>query len=264
MAEAWTIREVGARAEANSTCSARSALDPDAGVSGLAIRTRQVEWTGDYLDDERFEHTPERDAFVREVGIRSVIAAPLDPPRRRRRRDHRLRRPASMPSTPTMPPSSRARRPGRHRDRQRPADRGARALAGRDRPAGRLGADPARDRGPRVGDPRPGRGPPADRRGGDPPARVGRRPDRPLRPRDRRAALVLRRGRRDGRRAGMGDDERPQARPGRRRDGVRRAAPGRGPTTTSSTSGSTRDDPAREFVDATPGIRSVIAVPLGG
>ncbi len=36
-----------------------------------------MEWTGSYLDDDRFEHTPERDAFVRESGIRSVIAAPL-------------------------------------------------------------------------------------------------------------------------------------------------------------------------------------------
>jgi len=52
-------------------------LAPDAGVSGRALRTRQVEWTGSYLDDDRFEHTPARDAFVRESGIRSVIAAPL-------------------------------------------------------------------------------------------------------------------------------------------------------------------------------------------
>ena len=29
-----------------------------------------------YLDDDRFEHTPARDEFVRESGIRSVIAAP--------------------------------------------------------------------------------------------------------------------------------------------------------------------------------------------
>ena len=40
-------------------------------------RTRRVEWTGDYLADERFGHTVERDAFVREVGILSVIAAPM-------------------------------------------------------------------------------------------------------------------------------------------------------------------------------------------
>ena len=46
-------------------------------MSGLSISTRRVEWTGDYLADERFAHTVERDAFVREVGILSVIAAPM-------------------------------------------------------------------------------------------------------------------------------------------------------------------------------------------
>ena len=52
-------------------------LDPDAGVSGLAVATRAVQWTADYLADARFRHTPERDQFVAEAGIRSVIAAPL-------------------------------------------------------------------------------------------------------------------------------------------------------------------------------------------
>ena len=52
-------------------------LEEDAGVSGLALRTREVEWTDDYLLDERFAHTPERDEFVREAGVRSVISAPL-------------------------------------------------------------------------------------------------------------------------------------------------------------------------------------------
>jgi len=46
-------------------------------VSGLALRSRQVAWTDDYLADERFAHTPERDQFVREAGVRSVISAPL-------------------------------------------------------------------------------------------------------------------------------------------------------------------------------------------
>ena len=53
------------------------ALEEDAGVSGLAFSSRRVEWTDDYLRDERFAHTEERDAFVREAGIRSVISAPL-------------------------------------------------------------------------------------------------------------------------------------------------------------------------------------------
>ena len=52
-------------------------LEEDAGVSGLAFQTRQVVWTDDYLLDERFAHTTERDAFVREAGVRSVISAPL-------------------------------------------------------------------------------------------------------------------------------------------------------------------------------------------
>ncbi len=53
------------------------ALEADAGVSGLAMRSRAVEGTDDYLLDERFAHTPERDTFVREAGIRSVISAPF-------------------------------------------------------------------------------------------------------------------------------------------------------------------------------------------
>ena len=60
-----------------STCCGEVSLETDAGVSGRAIRTRQVERTGDYLADTRFTHTPARDAFVRESGIQSVIAAPL-------------------------------------------------------------------------------------------------------------------------------------------------------------------------------------------
>ncbi|HEX2470999.1 MAG TPA: GAF domain-containing protein [Candidatus Limnocylindrales bacterium] len=52
-------------------------LTPDAGVSGLTLRTGKVESSGDYLADRRFEHTPERDAFVLAGGIKSVMAAPL-------------------------------------------------------------------------------------------------------------------------------------------------------------------------------------------
>jgi PAS domain S-box-containing protein len=52
-------------------------LEPRAGVSGLAIATGQVAMSGDYLADERFNHTPERDEFVRSSGIRSVVAAPV-------------------------------------------------------------------------------------------------------------------------------------------------------------------------------------------
>ena len=52
-------------------------VEQDAGVSGLTLSTGKVEWSGDYLHDARFRHTPERDRFVDETGIRSVIAAPV-------------------------------------------------------------------------------------------------------------------------------------------------------------------------------------------
>ncbi len=77
MAEAWTSQEAGVRAVFNLGLLSEITLDADAGVSGRAIRTRQVEWTGEYLVDDRFRHTPARDAFVLESGIHSVIAAPL-------------------------------------------------------------------------------------------------------------------------------------------------------------------------------------------
>ena len=77
MAEAWSSREAGIRASSNMSLLDDVSLALDAGVSGRSLRTQRVEWTGSYLDDERFIHTPERDAFVREIGIRSVIAAPL-------------------------------------------------------------------------------------------------------------------------------------------------------------------------------------------
>jgi PAS domain S-box-containing protein len=38
---------------------------------------RRPVWTGDYLADDRFKHTPGPDAFVREHGIRSAMAAPI-------------------------------------------------------------------------------------------------------------------------------------------------------------------------------------------
>jgi PAS domain S-box-containing protein len=77
MAEAWLDPEVRARTEANLDLLDSVEIDPDVGVSGLAIRTRATARTGDYLEDRRFEHTPDRDAFVRESAIRSVLAAPL-------------------------------------------------------------------------------------------------------------------------------------------------------------------------------------------
>ena len=46
-------------------------------MAGLAFAEQAPVMTADYLADERFETTPEIEAFVREAGIRAVIAAPL-------------------------------------------------------------------------------------------------------------------------------------------------------------------------------------------
>jgi PAS domain S-box-containing protein len=77
MSGAWTFHNSDGTMAANTTFLEGVELETDAGVSGLTLRTHQVEWTGDYLADERFSHTAERDRFVRDSGISSVIAAPL-------------------------------------------------------------------------------------------------------------------------------------------------------------------------------------------
>ncbi len=59
----------------------RSTLEAATGERGgliaRAITTREVQTTEDYLVDDSFEHSERADALVREVGIRSLIAAPL-------------------------------------------------------------------------------------------------------------------------------------------------------------------------------------------
>ena len=77
MAEAWPSPEASDRSARNLELLKEVQVDPNVGVSGMAIRTRVPAWTGDYISDERFAHTEDRDAFVRESGTRSVIAAPL-------------------------------------------------------------------------------------------------------------------------------------------------------------------------------------------
>ncbi len=47
------------------------------GVSGRAMETGRPFWTGDYLKDRSFSHHRESDRYVRRVGVRSVLAAPL-------------------------------------------------------------------------------------------------------------------------------------------------------------------------------------------
>ncbi|MGZ9277196.1 MAG: GAF domain-containing protein [Candidatus Limnocylindrales bacterium] len=73
----WTFRHTDESIQTDQSLLAEVDLQPNAGVSGLSLATRQVESSGDYLTDARFQHTPERDRFVREAGIHSVIAAPL-------------------------------------------------------------------------------------------------------------------------------------------------------------------------------------------
>jgi PAS domain S-box-containing protein len=49
----------------------------DQGVSGRAVMERRVAFTGDYLNDDSFVHSSGPDGFVREIGIKSVMSAPL-------------------------------------------------------------------------------------------------------------------------------------------------------------------------------------------
>jgi PAS domain S-box-containing protein len=49
----------------------------DQGLSGQAYTTGRTIWTGDYLADRSFPHGEGADIYVRNVGIRSGIAAPL-------------------------------------------------------------------------------------------------------------------------------------------------------------------------------------------
>ena len=52
-------------------------LKPRQAVAGLAFAERAPVMTADYLDDDRFETTPEIEQFVRDAGIRAVISTPL-------------------------------------------------------------------------------------------------------------------------------------------------------------------------------------------
>jgi PAS domain S-box-containing protein len=47
------------------------------GVTGRAVATRRTFVTGDYLADQRFIHRPGPDGYIREHGLRSVIAVPI-------------------------------------------------------------------------------------------------------------------------------------------------------------------------------------------
>src|SRR6185436_6213569 len=47
------------------------------GISGLAVLEARVAWTGDYLNDPGFLHASSSDHYVKEIGINSVMSAPL-------------------------------------------------------------------------------------------------------------------------------------------------------------------------------------------
>ena len=50
---------------------------PEEGISGMAVTERRVVRTGDYLEDKSFSHSVGPDRYIRQHGIRSVMAAPL-------------------------------------------------------------------------------------------------------------------------------------------------------------------------------------------
>lgn len=49
----------------------------DQGLVGLALERKAIVCTGDYLADDQFSHMPQADDFMRQMGIRSMVAAPL-------------------------------------------------------------------------------------------------------------------------------------------------------------------------------------------
>ncbi len=149
------------------------------GMFGQAVATREVVLTDDYLTDPAFDHAPETDRVVEDIGIRSMVAAPLVDRRRGLRRDRGLQQPPVRLRPGERRPRPRAGRPRRRGDGERPADRAAGPLAGRAGRPRRRRALAARDRRPDQRGRRPaGRAPGRGRRGG-PPARRRRRPHRP-------------------------------------------------------------------------------------
>ncbi len=55
----------------------REGVAAEVGINAAAIAARGVVATGDYLADPRILHVPESDAFVKRVGLKSVVATPL-------------------------------------------------------------------------------------------------------------------------------------------------------------------------------------------
>ena len=125
---------------------------PDAGVSGRSMQTHQVEWTGAYLEDERFTHTDERDAFVR-----ASRASSRSSPRRSSTATSSSGRSRSTATDRTPSASEDAALLAALADQAAVAIANARLIEelersrAESRPARRLGTDAARDRRARVG-----------------------------------------------------------------------------------------------------------------
>ena len=176
--------------------------------------------TDDYLADPAFDHAPATDRVVDDIGIRSMVAAPLvtgdevfgaigafsDRAGRLQRLERR--------------PGPGAGRPRRRGHGERPAHRAARPFAGGAGRARRRRALAARDRRADQRGVRPAGRPPGRGRRGGPPARRGRRPDRPgrTRPRTSSRAPTSRARIGSGRRRGSRDPD-DATRPGDRRAG---------------------------------------------
>ena len=50
---------------------------PKSGIGALAVTEGRGVWTTDYLRDRSFRHSRQTDRFVREAGLRSIVASPL-------------------------------------------------------------------------------------------------------------------------------------------------------------------------------------------
>ena len=50
---------------------------PKSGIGALAVAEGRGVWTTDYLRDRSFRHSRQTDRFVREAGLRSIVASPL-------------------------------------------------------------------------------------------------------------------------------------------------------------------------------------------
>ncbi len=161
-----------------ATCPGRTeGAAAEIGINAAAIAATAVVVTGDYLPTPRIIHVRRlRRASSGGSGIKSVVAdaaaVRVHAARRAQGRDdtaRRLRRRGRGAD-------GGVRRPGRRRDPERPADRRARPVEGRDLATRGRRARRPRDRREHLRAPRHRRDPPADRRRGSPAPRLDARP----------------------------------------------------------------------------------------